>query len=412
MINVTTRLKPLPIIENWDCQSCTGCCRGTTILLDQDDLERLRTQRWAEHEEFRGVKTVVRESLLGGKRVLAKKKDGSCVFLSEEGRCRIHEIHGPGAKPAVCRMYPLQIVPLDSFAYVTLRRSCPSAAADKGRPLQEHLESLKQSGLVEKFAPSRSKPPAVARGHDSSWRDFLFVADALMRLTTDENMPLVRRLVHGLRFCRMLSECKLRRVDPASFRELISCLETSATDGVGELFRDRIPPSRSAKVLFRQAAVHYIRCHPGFPAASHWRERWRLLSVSTRFARGKGDVPAIHPGFENATFDELEQPLGLLAPEVNAPLTRFFETHATSKYYAIVGHHRSLVESYRSLVVTYPIALWLLRLAVGDRQPAVSDVIDLVVMLERGQSSAGITRGAGWMASGQQLERLVAWYAR
>jgi lysine-N-methylase len=409
---VTIRIRPLPVIENWDCHGCSDCCRSPTVLLDKSDLARLREQKWEEHEEFLGRKTVARETLLGGKRVLAKKEDGSCIFLSQAGRCRIHEIHGPEAKPSVCRMYPFQLVPLGGFAYLTVRRGCPSAAADKGRPLGEHLESFKQSGLVDKFALGGAQPPAIIPHQQRSWQDFLIVADTLMRLTTDENLPLVRRLVHGLRFCSLLSNCKIKRVAAESFRELISCLESSAADDVGELFQHRTPPSGSTKALFRQAALHYIRCHPEFPDTHRWRDRWRLFRVSTRFFRGRGDVPAIHPGFEQATFDELEEPLGPLPPDITAPLSRYFETHARSKHYAIAGRRRSLIESYRALVLTYPISLWLLRLATGDRQPTRSDAVDLVVMLERGQGSRSITRSADLMAAGQQLERLAAWYVR
>jgi hypothetical protein len=164
--------------------------------------------------------------------------------------------------------------------------------------------------------------------------------------------------------------------------------------------------------LFRQAAVHYIRSHPGFPVANRWRDRWKLLRISGTFARGKGQVPQIHPGFAKTTFDELERPLGPLGPEITAPLQQFFATHAVSKYYAIVGHRRPFVASYRSLVFNYPMACWLLRLAIGDREPDVSDIVDLVVALDSGHGSAPIARSSNLMASGQQLERLVAWYAR
>ncbi len=221
---MTLPIRTLPIVENWDCRGCGSCCRALTIVLDRADLDLLRDQRWDLQPDFRGVKTVIRESLLGGKHVLAKKHDGSCVFLSDEGRCRIHEAHGADAKPSVCRMYPYQLVSLDRYTYVTLRRSCPSAAADHGRPMKEHIAELNKSGLISRFSDSRTPLPTVARGVRRSWQDFLAVGDALMRLTKDDRFPLVRRLVHGLRFCALLEECKLASVDEASFGELIELL--------------------------------------------------------------------------------------------------------------------------------------------------------------------------------------------
>ena len=94
------------------------------------------------------------------------------------------------------------------------------------------------------------------------------------------------------------------------------------------------------------------------------------------------------------------------------PLERFFETHTISKQYAVIAHKRSLVASFRALVLTYPMALWLLRLAIGQRQPTAADAVDIVVALERGQGMSALYRAASTMANTRQLERLVAWYAR
>ena len=189
-------------------------------------------------------------------------------------------------------------------------------------------------------------------------------------------------------------------------------LEELAVKNSGEFFSDRQPPSRGTKVLIRQFGAHFIRSYPGFPVSGSWRARWRMLWLSTRFARGKGIVPPVYPGFPPATFESLERPLAALAGEVMDPLNRLFETQALSKYYAVVGRQRSLVESFRSLALLYPMGLWLLRLAIGERDPSASDVVDVVVALERGQGLTGLSRGATAMANSQQLERAVAWYGR
>jgi lysine-N-methylase len=343
--------------------------------------------------------------------VLAKKADGSCVFLTEAARCRIHELYGADAKPTVCRMFPFQLVPLEQYSYLTLRRGCPSAAADKGRPLRDHASSLMKSDLIERFS-KRQPPPLVTGRAKLSWSDWLAVADALTRLTTDERLPLVRRLVHGLRFCLLLEQCTLGRIDSTTLREVINLLETSAPDGVGELFRVRPPPTSAASFLFRQTAVHYIRSHPSFPVASKRNNPLRLMWLSARFARGRGAVPDMHPHFPTTTFKQLERPLGALATDLLSPLDRYFTTQAASRHYAIVGHRRSLVRSYRSLVFAYPMALWLLRLAIGDREATVDDVIDVVVTLDRAQGTATVDRVANLLSNSDQLERLLAWYGR
>src|SRR5215213_6573077 len=121
------KLHTLAIIEQWDCHHCTACCRETTIQLNAADLGQLDRQNWDEHPDFRGVRTVRRSWVMGGAKVLAHKADGSCVFLTQAGRCRIHEVFGADAKPFMCRLFPLQVVRTDRDAFATVVRSCPSA---------------------------------------------------------------------------------------------------------------------------------------------------------------------------------------------------------------------------------------------------------------------------------------------
>jgi Fe-S-cluster containining protein len=406
-------LRVTSLAECWDCHGCGACCRGSIIPLSESDLEKLQGQKWDEQPDFAGIKTVVREGLLGGRKVLAKRADGSCVFLTADNRCRIHELHGPDAKPAVCRMFPLQLVPLEDFAFVTPRRSCPSAAADLGRRIEEQLPVLKKSELFGEAATRATRPPPIVPGVRRSWADFLTVANALERLVCDERLPMVRRLIHALRLGALVEECRLRNVKEDEFAELIALLEPSATENAGDWFRDRLMPNAAAGSLFRQGAAHYVRLHPGFQAANTWSERWRMMWTSITFARGVGDVPAIHPQFPPATFEELEWPLGSLAPEVTRPLDRFLETHAASKQYAVVGHGRkSLIENFRALAMTFPIALFLLRWATGPRAATADDIVNIVVALERGRGMPALVRTANMLAQSQQLERLIAWYAR
>ena len=403
-------LRALPIVEQWSCQGCGVCCRGSIIPLSDDDLAKLAAQHWEQHEQFRRVKITEREALFGGGRVLAKRADGSCVFLTDTGRCTIHELHGSDAKPAVCRMFPLQLVPLEKFAYLTPRRSCPTAAADEGPAVEQHLSEAKKSAL---FRQGATRPPLLIAGVRRSWPDWLKAADALGRIVGDTRLPLVRRLVHGLHFCTLLENCKLEQVDDKTYRELIDLLEGAAAENAGRFFSDRSPPAKAAASLFRQAAAHYVRVHPGFRATNSWRERWRIMWTSLAFTRGRGNVPAIHPEFPPTTFDALERPLGPLPADVTRPLERFFETHTASQQYAVVGAGgRSLVDNFRALALSFPLAMWILRLAIGERPPTKSDMVNIVVALERGRGMPAISRSATVMARAHDLERLIAWYGR
>ncbi len=420
---MTLKLRTLPILEQWDCHHCTACCRETTIPLSPDDLARLKKQKWNEHPDYRGVPTVRRTTRLGGQAVLAHREDGSCVFLTATGRCRIHEEFGSEAKPRVCQLFPLQAVATDRGAAVTVRRSCPSAAADRGRTLDHHLPGLKRLLRTQfgSLAPPAAAPPIV-RSVKRSWGDFHLVADALMRLTVDDRWPLVRRLVHGLQFCELLDEVKWKRVEAAALPELVAMLEQSAPADIGSLFQDRQPPTRSAARLFRRLGAHFIRCVSGGRPTRTWRDQWRAARLSGQLSAARGTLPEVHPKFPAAKADQLERPLGPLPDDVLRPLNRFFEAHAASQQYALADPKLPLATSFRRLAFTFPMALWMLRWATVDGgnmatpttpcHPTPDDMVQIVVALERGYVLPALAPAATLLASTGQLERLIAWYGR
>ena len=415
---MTLPIRTLPIVEQWDCHACGTCCHGTIIPLDADELARIRQQRWDEHLDYRGVRIVERNGLWGKRYRVAHRGDGSCVFLTSAGRCLIHQEHGEEAKPLICRMFPFQLVPLENFAYLTLRRHCPSAAADHGRELAEHLKAVRKLAEQRPTPIKPARPPEVTPGHRRSWKDTLRAADVIDRLMLDARYPPVRRLVHGLQFCKLLEMCRLHELESARLGPLLTMLEGSAVEGAAAAFRSRRPPGKPAGGLFRQAALEYVRLHPKFTAEESWRERFRLVRSAIAFTRGKGRLPYIHAAFPETTFEALEHPLGHLGVEVLGPLNTYFETAAASKQYAVLGRRKwSIIESFRALAMAYPIAMWMLRLVCGERRPTFEDVIDVVGAIDRGQGYASLCgrrhrQRIRALAQLDELPRLVAWYAQ
>lgn len=415
---MTLPIRTLPIVEKWDCHGCGNCCRGTLIRLNEGDIERLREQDWEHHSDYRGQKILIRHGWLKSEYFLAKRKDGTCIFLGDDGLCRIHRELGLTAKPLVCQMFPFQLVPLENFAYLTLRRYCPSAAAEQGREAGEYLKDALRMAEQGGLAAEPVKPPPIVGRRSLSWHHTLHVADCIERMMRDERFPLVRRLVHGLNFCDHLERCRLHTIAPDKFGELLVLLENAAMHETGGLFRDRRPPHRATGMLFRQAALEYARLHPKFVIESSWRERWRLVRAAMSFARGRGPLPAMHECFPPTTFEALERPMGPLDAAVLRPLTSFFEANAASKYYAMMGRSGwSLVESFRALALTHPLALWMLRLVCGNRPPQPEDMIDIVGAIDRAQGFALLAgrrhrKRVKSLARQRELARLVVWYAR
>ena len=415
---MTVSIRTLKIDQRWDCRGCGVCCRGSAIDLDDEELKRLGEQRWQEHPDYAGRRIVVGQGLWKKRYRLAKRDDGSCVFSMPDGRCRIHAEHGPGAKPLICRMFPFQLIPLGDFAYLTLRRSCPAAAAERGRKLDQHLRAVNKLVRGGRMAPKRTRPPAIARRHRRSWKDTLRVLEVLEWLMLDDRYPIVRRLVHGLAFCGLLQRCRLHKFSGDKLAELLTLLGSTAPDEVGELFGDRTPPERTAGLHFRRTALEYLRLQPKFAVEEAWAGRWRLVRAGLAMARGAGRLPSIHPDLPEATFEALERPLGHLPPDVLRPIAAYFEASAASKQYAILGRRGwSIVESFRALALSHAVGLWMLRLVSTDRAPTRDDSVGVVAAIDRGQGFAPLAgyghqrRVAGLTRLGQ-LPRLVAWYAR
>ena len=130
-------------------------------------------QSWSE-EELGGLPPVLSSGLLRKRHRLNSRPDGSCVFLNEQDRCRIHEKFGYDAKPLPCRLFPFVLVPAGDHWRVGLRYACPSAAASKGRALPEHQPALAAFAAAlaerEKLTPQpdgtlNAPPPLDQGGH-------------------------------------------------------------------------------------------------------------------------------------------------------------------------------------------------------------------------------------------------------
>lgn len=411
-------LRSLPIVEHWDCHSCARCCRGSIIPLTQEDLAKIVSQRWHEQPEFRGSRIVVRRSLANRQLILAKRPDGACVFLMDDGRCRIHLEHGLEAKPIVCQTYPLQLVPHDTAAYFPLRRSCPSAAAGRGRAATLDRPDIRRllQRQQDKLQP-RAVPPVTARIR-LPWKTTGRVLQTLGRLMTDSHYPIVRRVVHALLVCDALEQCDPRRLEERQYGELLSMLADSALEEASPFFRDRTPPARSTLGLFRQSVFHFLRLHPCAKLRETWRDRLALTTGAWRFLRGRGVIPRLGTAAAPATFESLEEPLGPLDPRIMEPLNLFLETSAASSRYVLLRPSGwNVVDGFRSLALTYAAGMWLARFFSHEAELTRDAMVDIVVALDRGQGFEPLTgsrhrhRIRGLSRPGQ-LAGLVAWYAR
>jgi len=405
----------LPMAERWDCHQCGACCRGSIVPLDEEDLRKLREQKWEKHPDFRGVAVT---AALDGRQQLARRADGSCVFLMDDGLCRIHMDFGLEAKPLVCRMFPLQVVPHDKQAVLTLRRACPSAAADKGRQITEHLGQVRAYITEGRLTEHSPAVPVIKPGEEADWKRSRGLLEALRRVTCDERYPPIRRLVHGLELCRLIEAAQTQAMPLAKLNELLGVLEEHIAEEAAPHFAERERPSAGGRLLFRQIGLETVRLHPSSHVMPRWWTRFQLAWWAIKMVAGRGRLPRVHPQFPRATFRQVEQPLGLLDAELYRPLARYFETSTASYQYALCERDGwSIIESYRQLAILYPLALWLLRWATAGRTPEVGDVYEIISTLDRAQGHAPLSglkqrSRLSTLARLGDLPRLVIWYGQ
>jgi lysine-N-methylase len=340
------------------------------------------------------------------------------VFLMDDHRCRIHAMHGADAKPWPCRMFPFQPLPAGGEIRVTMRRSCPSAAANRGRLVAEHLAD------VEKLLPQALPDPAAVPSPmldqltHPDWKTLQPFAERLRHWVQDENRPLVWRLIRATYWVNGLAKCKLRKLQGTQFHNLQEVMAVESEVLTQELFEQRPLPSGAGQLLFRQAAAEYVRFHPNMGDRPTWGQRIGLFFAALRIVRGQGQVPRIHPDFPLARFEDLQQPLGPLPAAVMAPLERYFQAMVGALHYCGGGRFGwSLLDGFRALALTFPVAMWTLRWLSHGRAPTEQDMLHTVSILDRSHyypllAGSRHRKRLAALATLEDFEKLLLWYAR
>lgn len=409
---------PLKSDEHWDCHQCGVCCHGSIVPLSLEDAERLRGQQWETESALENTPLTVRHRSAASSLRLAHRDDGTCVFLNEDGLCRIHAKFGEEAKPTVCKTFPLQLVPREKHAVLTIRRACPSAAADLGQAVSTRLPNIKKYVREGQLKADTTPPPAFKTGEPRQWRTIQTVLDEAGRLLRDPSYPPVRRVVHVLQYASHLEAAKTRRLDDKQIAELARTLSGLEPEESKPFFEDRRPPKNYSQILLRRTAMVCGRLHPECRHHANWRARLELTQIAWNVVRGKGSTPVFNRVFPESNFEALEEPLGIQSTEVYEPLIRFIETNSESCLYALANRGGwSVIESIRGLALLFPVGMWLLRWQSYGRTPTVDDMIKVVVMLDRGQGYGPLSGFAhrqliATLSLKEELERLAVWYVR
>lgn len=414
-------LRNLPVMQNWDCQSCSDCCRIEAKITDEEK-HRIEALDLANDPEV-APKPWFAPVGRGSKKkwTLRHRPDGGCVFLTTGNRCRLQERFGADVKPFVCRLFPFVLIPAGNHWRVGMRFSCPSAAANRGRPVVDAEKDLvRLSGLLEQHVgrSGESAPPPLLRpGQQLSWPDVCRVVQVLIEIVQDRGDRLERRLRKCLAVTRVCGQTEFDSLQGTRLSKYLQAVRSAVETEVPRAAVDLPPPDRLfGGVLFRVLlAIFARRDRDGYRASGIRRRLGRVLA-GWRFVMGRGPVPRVNDFLPRTTFEELERHSGTL-PEMDETLERYYVVKLNSlQFCGPPNFDLPLCAGLESLVLTLPMILWLRR-ALSDLPPveAAQQAIQLVDDHFGGNPMLGfphIQYLVHTMAQRGELEKLVAWYSR
>ncbi|KYH40452.1 MAG: putative Fe-S oxidoreductase [Candidatus Bathyarchaeota archaeon B63] len=130
-------------IKNWECiyEDCEASCCRTRREITLLDIKRIVEATGKQPEDFVSITT-------GYIPYTLKRKDGKCVFLTENYQCVLHD---SGAKPILCKMYPFMLQKIlygdEPIMFISPVQDCPGYG--RGPPFtKETLDEIKRQGKV------------------------------------------------------------------------------------------------------------------------------------------------------------------------------------------------------------------------------------------------------------------------
>lgn len=403
-MSVALPILVLPVAtQRYSCHGCGNCCRDFTVQLRDRDLRKLEDQRWEERlgepvtAEFRG------------RTYLRQRDDGACVFLMEDGLCRIHREFGFAEKPTACQLFPFVLVPDDRRTAAGLSFACQSVRENRGAELRTHLAEVDRMSrdLPETRLATYGAMLADAMGAKEAELETLAVL--LDRFLSRGDVTLRDRFDGLAWVAASLGRAKLAEVRATRFRELVGVLVGALPDELEHLpLEDALPKQLR---LLRQAV--YARLEDVQVNAARARGRWRTvlaqLLASRSFTRGKGPIPAVARGLlEGIPFEAVptvprlsESPDADLIDEL---LSRYARATLLGNRAWGAGYYGwPAVRGLQALVLNLAATAWTARALAAKRGRTHASIEDVRDALGRIDRHAG---RAPWLGSTGERLRL------
>jgi lysine-N-methylase len=325
---------------------------------------------------------------------------------------------GGTQKPLACQVYPYVLIPAGDHWRVGVRFACPSASANKGRPVTEQATDIANFALQleerEGVRGRSMRPPRLRGIQRVSWDDLGRFVKAISRILGDSSQMIQFRWRWALALANLCRSAKFSKV---TGRRLDEFLEMVAPGLAAELSENEPEPTGIGHLLFRLTAAVYARRDTGAKRGPAQRNRLALLRAARRFARGSGPVPQLHALLPDITFEQMEQPAGPLPPESVELLERYYRTKLESfQFFGPIHFHYQFWSGLDALALTLPVTLWLSR---AFREKPRAEAVETALQIvddNFGYNALLGTRRHKWitrlLSSRGEIGRLATWYSK
>src|SRR5262249_7511901 len=132
------------------------------------------------------------------------------------------------------------------------------------------------------------------------------------------------RLRKWLALAKLCRQARFDKVTGKRLEEFLGIVMAALDDEIPADPFSVAAPSWVGRVFFRPLFALYIRKDSTRYRGRASRNRLTLLGAALGFARGTGPVPSVNTLLPDATFEEIEAPLGPLPPECEDILERYY----------------------------------------------------------------------------------------
>ncbi len=94
-------IRNLPVVQNWDCHSCSHCCRIEAVVTEEEK-QRIEALDLVNDSEIAPKPWFAPLGRGSQKWTLTHRPDGGCVFLTNGNRCRLPRAFRSARRQTVC----------------------------------------------------------------------------------------------------------------------------------------------------------------------------------------------------------------------------------------------------------------------------------------------------------------------